>query len=63
MKTTPNYTQVPQTEKPMEPFPKPNTIPAGWELSDMLKDTPTSLESAANTDLVKVSESVSCNNH
>jgi hypothetical protein len=36
MKTTAHYSQVLQTEKPMDTFPKPRTIPDGWDLSEML---------------------------
>ena len=35
MKTTNHYSQVPQFERPMDTFPKPNTIPDGWDLSEM----------------------------
>ncbi|MBA3075096.1 MAG: hypothetical protein FP831_15950 [Anaerolineae bacterium] len=30
------YSQIPQTEKPMETFPQPRTIPEAWDMSNML---------------------------
>jgi hypothetical protein len=36
-----HYSQIPQTEKPMDPFPKPRTIPDGWDLSEMLMSAKT----------------------
>ncbi|MDO9121989.1 MAG: hypothetical protein Q8R09_00680 [Anaerolineaceae bacterium] len=29
------YSQIPQTEKPMETFPQPRTIPEAWDMSNM----------------------------
>lgn len=29
------YSQIPQTERPMETFPQPRTIPEAWDMSDM----------------------------
>ncbi len=63
MKTTLHYSQVPQTEKPMEGFPKPNTIPAGWDLSDMTEEHQEAKKSTSTLEFVKVSESASCPNH
>mgnify|MGYP000855224403 CR=1 FL=1 len=45
MKTTAHYSQVPQTERPMDSFPKPNTIPDGWDLSEMLTAAEAGFES------------------
>jgi hypothetical protein len=36
MKTRPNPKEIPQTEGHPEPFPKVNTIPSGWDLTDLL---------------------------
>ena len=44
MKTTSHYSQVPQTESPMDPFPQPHTIPDGWDLSEMLTAAETGFE-------------------
>ena len=36
MKPANHYSQVPQTERPMETFPQPRTIPEAWDTSSMM---------------------------
>jgi hypothetical protein len=36
MKNASHFSQVPQTAGQMDPFPQPQTIPNGWDLTDML---------------------------
>ncbi len=38
MKHRPTHKDLPQTEGHPEPFPKVNTIPDGWDLSDLLME-------------------------
>lgn len=51
MKSPTHYSNIPQTEKPMETFPQPRTIPDGWDMSDMF------LEPEAGFDLTNTAES------
>ena len=39
MKPASHYSQIPQTERPMETFPQPRTIPEAWDTSDMYSST------------------------
>lgn len=50
MKYTNNYFEIPQTEKQMESFPKPNTIPDGWDTSDMVQNTDTGFDFSHTVD-------------
>ena len=44
MKPESHFTQIPQTERPMETFPQPQTIPGGWDTSDMFTGTQTGFD-------------------
>lgn len=41
---TSHYSQIPQTERPMETFPQPRTIPEAWDMSDMNADRKTGFD-------------------
>jgi len=38
------YSQIPQTESPMETFPQPRTIPEAWDMSDMFNSEETGFD-------------------
>ena len=47
---TSHYSQIPQTERPMETFPQPRTIPEAWDMSDMDSDKKTGFDLTSTTE-------------
>lgn len=50
MKPASHYSQIPQTEKPMETFPQPRTIPEAWDTTDINNDIKTGFNLLNTTD-------------
>ncbi len=50
MKPASHYSQIPQTEKPMETFPQPRTIPEAWDTTGINNDTKTGFDLLNTTD-------------
>jgi len=63
MKPVSHYSQVPQTERPMETFPQPRTIPEAWDISDMIDDEEAGFELPNTADDIKETGSVKWANH
>jgi hypothetical protein len=63
MKTPSHYSQVPQTEKPMETFPQPRTIPEAWDTSDMYSNTEAGFDLTSTTESTEKTGNDSWNNH
>jgi hypothetical protein len=62
MKPASHYSQIPQTERPMETFPQPRTIPEAWDLSDMNDEATTGFD-LTNTEENKEAGSDSWETH
>lgn len=63
MKPTSHYSQIPQTERPMETFPQPRTIPEAWDLTDMNEDKKTGFDLTNTADDTKETGSDKWDNH
>jgi hypothetical protein len=63
MKPVSHYSQIPQTEKPMETFPQPHTIPEAWDMSDMFIDEESGLDLTTTAESTDETGSDSWDNH
>jgi hypothetical protein len=63
MKPTSHYSQIPQTERPMETFPQPRTIPEAWDMTDMNDNTKPGSDLTNTTEDTKETGSDKWDNH
>jgi hypothetical protein len=63
MKPVSHYSKIPQTEKPMETFPQPRTIPEAWDMSDMNDEIKTGFDLNNTADNKKETGSDQWDNH
>ncbi len=63
MKFTSHYSQVPQTEQPLETFPQPRTIPEAWDTSDMVSANESGFDLNSNAESTEETGSESWEAH